>query len=104
MLRKQHWENIYANKQMNEVSWFQQEPTTSLALIQKSAQSKDDAIIDIGGGDGFLADNLLELGYTNITILDISFLLVSKFSIFCGAILSPSVVTIISFFLSVIFK
>ena len=72
MLRKEHWENIYANKQMNEVSWFQQEPTTSLALIQENTQSKDDAIIDIGGGDGFLVDNLLELGYTNITVLDIS--------------------------------
>jgi len=72
MLRKEHWENIYANKQMNEVSWFQQEPTTSLALIQKNTQSKDDAIIDIGGGDGFLVDNLLDLGYTNITVLDIS--------------------------------
>jgi 2-polyprenyl-3-methyl-5-hydroxy-6-metoxy-1,4-benzoquinol methylase len=72
MMSKEHWENIYANKQMNEVSWFQQEPTTSLALIQKNTQSKDDAIIDIGGGDGFLVDNLLELGYTNITVLDIS--------------------------------
>ena len=72
MSRKEHWENIYSNKQMNEVSWFQQEPTTSLALIQKNIQSKDDAIIDIGGGDGFLVDNLLDLGYTNITVLDIS--------------------------------
>ena len=72
MSRKEHWENIYANKQMNEVSWFQQEPTTSLALIQKNTESKDDAIIDIGGGDGFLVDNLLELGYANITVLDIS--------------------------------
>jgi len=72
MSRKEHWDNIYSNKQMNEVSWFQQEPTTSLALIQKNTQSKDDAIIDIGGGDGFLADNLLDLGYTNITVLDIS--------------------------------
>jgi 2-polyprenyl-3-methyl-5-hydroxy-6-metoxy-1,4-benzoquinol methylase len=72
MSRKEHWENVYANKKMNEVSWFQQEPTTSLALIQKNTQSKDDAIIDIGGGDGFLVDNLLEMGYTNITVLDIS--------------------------------
>tara|TARA_B110000003_G_scaffold197144_1_gene195797 strand:- start:344 stop:952 length:609 start_codon:yes stop_codon:yes gene_type:complete len=72
MSRKEHWENIYANKKMNEVSWFQQVPTTSLALIQKNTQSKDDAIIDIGGGDSFLVDNLLDLGYTNITVLDIS--------------------------------
>ena len=72
MSRKEHWENIYSNKKMNEVSWFQQEPTTSLALIQKNTQSKDDAIIDIGSGDSFLVDNLLKLGYTNITVLDIS--------------------------------
>ena len=72
MSRKEHWENVYANKQMNEVSWFQQEPTSSLALIQKNTQSKDDAIIDIGAGDSFLVDNLLELGYANITVLDIS--------------------------------
>ena len=38
MARKEHWENIYANKQMNEVSWFQQEPTTSVSLIQKNTQ------------------------------------------------------------------
>ncbi len=72
MSRKEHWESIYSNKKMNEVSWFQQEPTTSVSLIQKNTQSKNDAIIDIGGGDGFLVDNLLALGYTNITVLDIS--------------------------------
>ena len=68
MSRKEHWENIYANKQMNEVSWFQQEPTTSLALIQKNTQSNNDSIIDIGGGDGFFVDHLLKLGYINITV------------------------------------
>ena len=71
-MKKEHWENIYANKQMNEVSWFQEVPETSLALIQKVTSAKDAAIIDVGGGDGFLVDNLLELGYTNITVLDIS--------------------------------
>ena len=71
-MKKEHWENIYSTKGMQEVSWFQQVPETSLALIQKVAPAKDAAIIDVGGGDGFLADNLLELGYTNITVLDIS--------------------------------
>ena len=69
---KEHWENIYATKGMMEVSWFQKEPTTSLELIKKVAKNKQDAIIDIGGGDGFLVDNLLALGYTDITVLDIS--------------------------------
>ena len=71
-MKKEHWENIYSTKGMQEVSWFQQVPETSLALVQKVAPAKDAAIIDVGGGDGFLADNLLELGYTNITVLDIS--------------------------------
>ena len=69
---KEHWENIYATKGMQEVSWFQKVPTTSLELINHVAENRQDAIIDIGGGDGFLVDNLLELGYTDITILDIS--------------------------------
>jgi len=69
---KEHWENIYATKGMLEFSWFQKAPTTSLELIKKVAKNKQDAIIDIGGGDGFLVDNLLALGYTDITVLDIS--------------------------------
>ena len=69
---KEHWENIYAIKGMQEVSWFQKVPTTSLELINQVAKNKKDAIIDIGGGDGFLVDNLLALGYTDITVLDIS--------------------------------
>jgi len=71
-MAKEHWENIYATKAMQEVSWFQKSPTTSLELIKQVAKNKQDAIIDIGGGDGFLVDNLLELGYTDITVLDIS--------------------------------
>jgi len=69
---KEHWENIYATTGMQQVSWFQKVPTTSLELINQVAKNKQDAIIDIGGGDGFLVDNLLELGYTDITVLDIS--------------------------------
>jgi SAM-dependent methyltransferase len=69
---KEHWENIYATKGMQEVSWFQKVPITSLELINQVAENKQDPIIDIGGGDGFLVDNLLALGYTDITVLDIS--------------------------------
>ena len=71
-MKKKHWENIYSNKGMKEVSWFQETPETSLGLIAKLNLKKDVSIIDVGGGDGFLVDNLLALGYTNITVLDIS--------------------------------
>lgn len=70
--RKKHWENIYQTKEINEVSWFQPTPKTSLGLIQKADILKNAKIIDVGGGDSFLVDHLLDLGYQDITILDIS--------------------------------
>jgi 2-polyprenyl-3-methyl-5-hydroxy-6-metoxy-1,4-benzoquinol methylase len=71
-MSKKHWDNIYATKGMKEVSWFQEVPQTSLDLIASLRLKKDASIIDVGGGDGFLVDHLLKLGYINITVLDIS--------------------------------
>ncbi|MCK6648035.1 MAG: class I SAM-dependent methyltransferase [Bacteroidia bacterium] len=70
--RKKHWENIYQTKALNEVSWYQPNPSTSIGLIEQAEINKHAKIIDIGGGDSFLVDKLLEKGYTNITVLDIS--------------------------------
>lgn len=70
--RKAHWENIYSTKALNEVSWYQPTPETSLSIIEEIGINKDAAIIDVGGGDSFLVDHLLKSGYTNITLLDIS--------------------------------
>ncbi len=70
--RKKHWENIYSTKQLYEVSWYQPTPETSLNFIKELNIPKTASIIDIGGGDSFLVDNLLKLGYQNITVLDIS--------------------------------
>jgi 2-polyprenyl-3-methyl-5-hydroxy-6-metoxy-1,4-benzoquinol methylase len=71
-VNKKHWENIYATKGMQEVSWYQKSPQTSLNLISQLQLSKNASIIDIGAGDSFLVDELLKLGYTNISVLDIS--------------------------------
>lgn len=70
--RKKHWETIYQTKNLDEVSWFQPKPVTSLSLFEKYEIDKNADIIDIGGGDSFLVDHLLALGYQNITVLDIS--------------------------------
>ncbi|MFD1314471.1 class I SAM-dependent methyltransferase [Namhaeicola litoreus] len=70
--RKAHWENIYHTKHLEEVSWYQPKPETSLQLLQNLEISKDAKIIDIGGGDSFLVDHLLEMGFRDLTILDIS--------------------------------
>lgn len=69
---KSHWENVYENKNPDQVSWTQKKPQTSLDLITSSGLGKDASIIDIGGGDSNLVDFLLEEGYENITVLDIS--------------------------------
>ncbi len=70
--RKKHWENIYQTKQINEVSWYQPTPGTSLELIKQFNLPDTAKIIDVGGGDSFLVDNLLDSGYSGITVLDIS--------------------------------
>lgn len=70
--KKQHWETVFTTKAENEVSWYQQQPQTSIQLIQACKVAKDAKIIDIGGGDSYLIDSLLELGYTNLFLLDIS--------------------------------
>ena len=72
MDNKKHWENIYQKKEIDGVSWYQKVPIESLQLIKKYSLSNSDKIIDIGCGKSFLADNLLELNYTNISLVDIS--------------------------------
>ncbi len=72
MSTKKHWETIYTTKAPQEVSWTEEIPQTSIDLIAKFKLPKFAKIVDIGGGDSLLVDYLLALGYTNITILDIS--------------------------------
>ena len=69
---KAHWEKVYTTKQLNEVSWYQPVPVTSLELIHSVQPSKVAKIIDIGGGDSYLSEHLIEEGFTNLTVLDIS--------------------------------
>ena len=70
--KKQHWENVYQTHPLTQVSWYEPIPDTSLTIIKNFKLPKDAAIIDIGGGDSLLVDYLLMMGYTNITVLDIS--------------------------------
>ena len=70
--RKEHWEKVYATKQPHEVSWTQELPKTSLDFVHSFNLPKTTSIIDIGGGDSKLVDYLLDEGYENISVLDIS--------------------------------
>ena len=76
--RKCHWNGIYDQKKMDEVSWFQKTPSTSIELIKSLNLDLNASIIDIGGGDGFLVDHLISMGFKDITVLDISLSAINK--------------------------
>ncbi len=70
--RTKHWEVVYETKNPDQVSWTQEIPKTSLEFIHSFGLEKTAKIIDIGGGDSKLVDYLLDEGFENITVLDIS--------------------------------
>lgn len=72
LIRKNHWDKVFNEKKITEVSWYQSNPLTSLDLIHASELPKDAAIIDVGCGDSLLIDYLIDEGYTNLYALDIS--------------------------------
>jgi 2-polyprenyl-3-methyl-5-hydroxy-6-metoxy-1,4-benzoquinol methylase len=67
-----HWEKIYTTKASDQVSWYRPHLETSLALIKRSASDRGASIIDVGGGESTLVDDLLAEGFQNITVLDVS--------------------------------
>lgn len=70
--RQAHWEGVYTKKGENEVSWYQESPVPSLELISQVSPAPTSAIIDIGGGASRLVDNLIDQGFTDVTVLDLS--------------------------------
>ena len=68
----QYWEGIYEKKSYPQTGWFQAKATTSMNFIESYQLKSDAKIIDIGGGDSTFVDQLLEKGFSDITILDIS--------------------------------
>lgn len=69
---KRHWENVYQTKSADEVSWFRPHLDASLALIREAAPSRDARIVDVGGGEATLIDDLLAAGYRHVDVLDLS--------------------------------
>jgi SAM-dependent methyltransferase len=69
---KSHWERIYQNKLPTQLSWYQPHALRSLDLIRRVSPPPDGAIIDVGGGASTLIDDLLNAGYHDLTLLDLS--------------------------------
>jgi SAM-dependent methyltransferase len=72
MSTQAHWEHVYGTKAPDQVSWFRPHLETSLAFIKRAKSNTDAQIIDVGGGESTLVDDLVASGYQNVTVLDIS--------------------------------
>ncbi len=77
MNRKDHWETVYTKNKDTEVGWYQADPETSFNLIEKVTPGRG-SVIDVGGGTSRLPEKLLDHGYREITVLDISAAAVAK--------------------------
>ena len=71
-MKQAHWENVYTTKSSEQVSWYQPHVQRSYDWIVRTDMARDGQIIDVGGGASTLVDDLLEAGYQNITVLDLS--------------------------------
>ena len=69
---RSHWENVYSTKAPEDVSWYRPHLEKSIEIIEKAAPDRSTSIIDIGGGESTLVDDLLARGYEDLTVLDIS--------------------------------
>jgi len=67
-----HWDKVYRTKKPDEVSWYRPHLELSLELIVKAVPSRDARIVDVGGGESTLVDDLLARGYHKISVLDVS--------------------------------
>ncbi len=76
--RRAHWENIYTTRLLEEVSWYQPVPGVSLNFFERYHIPFNARIMDAGGGDSLLVDHLLDRGYRDITVLDISSKAISR--------------------------
>ena len=72
MDRKLHWQNVFCSKASSEVGWYQPHLRLSLELIAQTGLGKSARILDVGGGDSTLVDDLVAQGYSNVSVLDIS--------------------------------
>jgi SAM-dependent methyltransferase len=72
MSSREHWDTVYKTKGADHVSWFKPHLDRSLAFLETASVSRAGGVIDVGGGASTFVDDLLERGYTNITVLDLS--------------------------------
>lgn len=72
MDRQQHWNNVYARKGEQDVSWFEALPSTSIEMMEAAGLNAETCVLDVGGGDSRLVDTLAARGLDCLAVLDVS--------------------------------
>jgi SAM-dependent methyltransferase len=80
-----HWDTVYETKAPNEVSWFEPHASKSVELIRSTGLASGEPIIDVGGGASFLVEDLVAAGYSDLTVLDISTVVLEKLRVRLGS-------------------
>jgi len=70
--RAGHWDRAYAAKPIQRLGWYRPALERSFAWIESLRLPLDVPFIDIGGGASTLVDDLVQAGYRDITVLDVS--------------------------------
>lgn len=71
-MTKTHWEHVYETKAPDAVSWYAPHLDESLRYILRTSVGLDARIVDVGGGEATLVDDLLDAGYQHVSVLDLS--------------------------------
>jgi len=70
--RTEHWDQVHRSNAPDSVSWHEASPATSLQLVDACGLDSTDGIVDVGGGASTFVDELLNRGYSDVSVLDIS--------------------------------
>ncbi len=69
---REHWNQMYSTRQEQELSWFEEGPAISLELLLTARLDIHAPVLDVGGGTSRLVDALLDRGFSQPAVLDIS--------------------------------
>src|ERR1700752_3442339 len=72
MKRQEHWDTVYSTRNEQQVSWFERFPAMSLRMMEAAGLTAETCVLDVGGGDSRLVDELAARGLDCLAVLDVS--------------------------------